>query len=298
MRQRRGGSVGRYGLEAVAPVAGNGGAQSAQLTGGFPLVHPAGMLRNPVQELLHHHAVLQLRLPHSVHFHAVFHSLAKDDGRRNIHHFRGLVGLGQSLIQAQVQGRRVHAQAVHTAFAQRGKGKGHVGIVAEGYTVGLELQETVGRLRIRVLKGVFAHKPEGVVQGYKQVRNHERVVVDIGPADVQEPGNLVQGRQEEGIGPLPQEPFSQPAETLFAAFAREVLAQGDDGRGGDGGTVFPKGGEQIRHRRKTGRRQRTAEFLHGVQRKAQAVHRYHRRLHLQGAQPLRDRNLLRNTHFV
>ena len=134
MRQRGAGPVGRYGLETVAPVAGNLRPEGLQLAGGFPFVHLPHLAFQPVQELLHREAVFQVRLPHAFDLHAVLDRLAERHGRQAFHHVVAI--LVQGVADLEVERARIHENAVHVIVRIGGQRKDRLAVVADGHLVG------------------------------------------------------------------------------------------------------------------------------------------------------------------
>ena len=105
----------------------------------------------------------------------------------------------------------------------------------DGDSVGLSSSKLSAVSGIRVCEGVLADEPEDIVQGHQQVGDDQRIVRDVFAADIQQPGDLVQGGEEDGIGPLLYQPLAQPLDAGLPAFTGEVLPQRDDGRNGMAG---------------------------------------------------------------
>ena len=135
-------------------------------------------------------------------------------------------------------------------------------------------------------------------QGNQQVGDDQRVVFNIGPAHVQEPGNVVQGRQEKAVEFVNDQPLSQPGKLGFPGFSHQILPQGDDGRGGNGRPVFPQGVQQIRNRVDDGPGDGFPEVPNGFHGLTEAVYGYAGFVYAQRSNPLRDGHLLRHTHLV
>ena len=92
-----------------------------------------------------------------------------------------------------VQGGRVHIDPVHVLVhegGQRGRG---LGIIAEGDLVSRQLVETGQRFLIRLSEGILPDEPVHLVHGHEQVGNHDRIVVHVGSAHIQQPDDFVQG---------------------------------------------------------------------------------------------------------
>ena len=298
VRQGRRRAIGRYGLETVSPVPGDLRPEAAQVAGGFPLVHGADMLLYPVKEPLHHQAVFQMGLPHAFYLHGILHGLAKRNGRRAFHHLRQLVAVVNGIAERQIEAGRVHADAVYAVFPQGGQGEVYVGIVTDGDAVRREFVKGIGRIRIRLCVDFLADEPGDIVQGYQQIGNDQRIIGDVRAAYVQQPGNLVQGGEENGIGPLLYQPLAQPLDAGLPAFTGEVLPQRNDGRARNGRPVFPQGAQKVRHRDDDGRWHLLLQLLHGADTLAKSVHGDEGFVHLQRCNPLRDGHLLRHTHLV
>ena len=222
--------VGRYRLETVSLVTGHPGPDRAQIPGGLPLVHLSGTGAEPIKELLHHQAVLHMGFPHAFHFHRILDGLPGGNGRRNLQHFGEKVPVVDGIPEGNIQHRGVDADTVHSVQPERGEVEIGLGIILYLNPVHGHLVEAGGRFGIGFGEGVLADEPEGIVQGNQQVGKNQGIVVRISPADVQEPGNLVQGSQEDGIRPFADEPLAETVELALAAFAHEIFAQGDDGR--------------------------------------------------------------------
>ena len=298
MRQRGGRTVGRYGLETLSPEAGDPGAERMQVLGRLPLVHLTGTAGEPVEELHHHQTVFQMGFPHAGNLRLVLDSLL---GRYRAGSLQGegnpLSGIHR-LAQRDVGGGGVQAKDVHPGLLQRFQGKMDVGIIPDLDAVGLQLLEGILRVGVRLGKSIFPNKPLGVFQRNQQIRNDHGVIFHVRPADVQHPGNIVQGRQEDGIGLLHYQPLAQPGKLGLPRAAHQVFSQRDDGRGGHGGAVFPQAAQQIRHREYNGAGHRLPQLSDRIHRLAQAVDGNARFIHSQRGNPLRDRHLLRNTHLV
>ena len=298
VRQSRRRAIGRYGLETLSPEAGNLGPERMKILGSLPFVHLTGAGRKPVEELLHHQAVFQMGFPHTRHFRLVLDGFL---GRHRAGMFQRegnpLAGV-HSLPQRYIERGGIYAEHIHSGLLEGLQGKTDIGVIADLDTIGLQLLEGVLRVGVRGGEGILAHEPLDVLQRNQQVGNDHRVVLDVRSADIQHPGNVVEGRKEDGIGLLQHQPLAQPAQLGLAGKAHQVFSQRDDGRGGDGRAVFPQAVQQIGDGEEDSPGHGLPKFTDRIHRIAQAVYGYAGLVHSQGSNPLRDGDLLRNTHLV
>ena len=137
-----------------------------------------------------------------------------------------------------------------------------------------------------------------LLQGHQQIRYHIRVIVNVLPTDVENPGYLIKGAKEDCIGPLKDQPFAKTADLCLTALPHKVLSKGDDGRGRDSWPVLPKRPYDVRNRYNYGRWNRLLQFPHGCHALAQGVNCNCGLVQAQGSYPLGDGNLLRDAHLV
>ena len=272
VRKGCGRPVSRYGFKTVFPVTGHLRAEPAQFQGSLPLIHGADMARNPVQELLHDKAILQMRFPHALYLDRVLHGLPERNRRGNLPHFRQQVSVLNGIPERVIHLRRVQTDAVYPVQPKSCQIEVDIIVIPNGNTIGLQFFETGGGLRIRVLESILAHIPENIVQGNEKIRDNNGSVLDVLSPHVEKPRNLIQSRNEDGIGPLKHQPLAKASQASFAALPHQVLTQRDDGRDRDGGAVGPQRRQDIRHRDNPGRWHRLLQRIHRLNALAQAVH--------------------------
>ena len=116
---------------------------------------------------------------------------------------------------------------------------------------------------------------------------------------IQQPDDLVQGGEEDGIDLLPHHPEAEPMELGLARLACQVLSQGDDRRRRDRGAVRPQRREHVGYRNDAdSAAERGLQARYGGRRLAQPVHRHDRLFEPAAGEPLRDGHLLRHAHLV
>ena len=292
MRQRCSGAPCRDGLEAVASVLGDLCPKGAELDGGVPFGDDAVVrqaLFEPEEELLHREAVCKMGAAHSGDFGAVLHRFPA------LH--RGVDGLEACRAQ---QRRQVVVQAAGgNGAVQVAEGNLYLFVVAQHHAVVRQRRE--GLVRLRILHRLLEHEPVGGFAPDQQEGNHQRVEFNIGSADVQRPGNLIQCVQQDVVGAVLFEPFPQPAETVSAAFAGIHL---ENRRLRNLRAVFPDGVDEVGDTddvegrvftppRRLYFRCEIAAYAKSVQGDVGFVF-----LCKMLRQPLRDGHLLRNAHLV
>ena len=89
----------------------------------------------------------------------------------------------------------------------------------------------------RVFDRLLEHIPVRRIFPYEQIRDHIRVVVDVGCPDIQQPGYFVKCRDEAPAAVVLLHPAPQTAEALSSALSR---IHREDRSLGNGRTVLPE----------------------------------------------------------
>ena len=154
----------------------------------------------------------------------------------------------------------------------------------------VRLQDAEGGAGILVFDLVLEDIPAHLGARDEQVADHERVVFDVGGAHVEEPGDLVERREQDAVAVLPAQEGAQPGYLLPAGLAG---VHREDGRLRDGRPVRPETVQQVGDA-EDGPRQRLREP--GA--RAQAVHGDEGVVAELLPQPVGDGDLLRHAHLV
>ena len=113
------------------------------------------------------------------------------------------------------------------------------------YTLRLEQGETVFRFRA-LFHLILAHIPLHRICRNEQIRNHIGIVINIAAADIEHPGNLVEGREQDGItSGLRGQTLTQPGDFRQARFPHLVFVQGNDIRTRNGRSILPEAVQRV-----------------------------------------------------
>ena len=233
--QSGGRAVGGYGFEAVSLIAGDLGAELPELDSGVPFGDGVVILDaaiQPVEEVHHRQAVLQMAIPHSSYLNGIFHRLPSLHRGGCLHQARRPDEGTQMVVQFRRRDASVN-------FAH---GNLYLLIITEEDAVLAQLCE--GFLRTCILHILFQHEPFRSLRTHQQEGNHQRIVFYVGRPHVERPGDVIQGTQQHIIHAFLRYPVPQAAEALHAAFAG---IHGENGSLRNARAVGPDGIQQVRH---------------------------------------------------
>ena len=94
----------------------------------------------------------------------------------------------------RIQCRRIHEDdAGSLILPEIRKGEEDSVIILNIHTVHLQFVETVDSIRIELrIRSRLLDEPLDIILGYKEIRNHKRIIVDISSPDIEHPCNLIQ----------------------------------------------------------------------------------------------------------
>lgn len=174
--------------------------------------------------------VAEVALAHTLQFGLVLDSLGISDGRAGL----GSVVLAQSNSHGQV-GAGTQEELLVVGL----EGSGKSAQVVEDGLVGLD-----GDLSAKVLAnlgrdGLFLQVKVDIVGGDNGIREENGVAVDIGTAQVEQPGDLVKARDNESGNILLLKVLAQLLNLLSVGAASGLGREGEQLGGGASGAVLP-----------------------------------------------------------
>ena len=157
-----------------------------------------------------------------------------------LHGLHGLGGVG-AVQQADPGGDAGEDLGVHLSGAQHHR-------VVGGKPVGVGIEAVVGPqvhpVDLQLLQNVRGEdravgEEVAGLQGEGQVGQRHRVAVHVTPPEVQQPGDILQTGEEEGVRPFGGHGLPDPLQLVPPGFPGVRLIQGPHGLGGQGGAVGP-----------------------------------------------------------
>ena len=89
-------------------------------------------------------------------------------------------------------------------------------------TISQQFAETVFSFSINNGR-ILLHKPFHKILGHKQIRYHQRIIINVRTPDIQQPGDLIKGRNEHPVHLIDEHPFTQPLDLLLTRYAAKAL---------------------------------------------------------------------------
>ena len=208
--------------EAQPPEALARGAEAVELRGGAHLGDPArrhGPLQ-PVEEAHHDRPVAPVGGADAGELHRVLARFMRGigDGAR--------IGFAPSRWRAPHEARRLRVDP-HRRLAASETAQG-----AADASVGLDPDGAAKMALRRRVQLAPVDVQDRFVRGHHRVRDDHRVVGHVGAAHVEQPGDRVEGGDDEGIRLAPAHGAAHPPQPGRARLAREAGGKGRDGRAG------------------------------------------------------------------
>ena len=226
--------IGRDGFETVAAVAFDLGAERVQLLRRIPFRHMGAVLHlglEPAEETLHRHAVLDEGTTEPFEFLLVLDGLAQDH-RRRAEDDVVAEHLAEHLVRMPVERGRIGVEPA--AFVP-------VGFQGVFQHCIIGVRHFLDRRHVDDV----AHEPDGLFLGHEEAGDDIRIVIDVLAADIQQPGDLVECSQEDGITSRLLHDTAQPGELFLAGLPHALLIEPGNGTVRDGRAVLPERIEKI-----------------------------------------------------
>ena len=231
-----------------------------------------------MKETLHGDTVIYECLTQIHDFRRRLDSLLQNHRRLPEHYLRRLIILTYILIYIMIQCRWVYKK--HSAIrlaSEIGQADEHVIIIHYLHLVLTEFMETLPCIGIHIRRRRLLHKPSDIVMRNKQIRNDQRIVVNVAAAYIQHPCYLIQRSQENLVISSKQHPFAKPLYLVDAGNATEAVHIQCSYRSNRYlRPVLPQGAQHVRHiYHRALFTQCVRYLLHGSRTLAKSVHSYH-----------------------